>query len=280
MGHKFSAVHGVKSDNFYQQGNAINEIWIDDVELISRLPFGDSDLEQAGWPPGSWPKIPWHQFVIPLKRNLDTAIKAPMSVNSTTCNCPALPAEYHLPDTGPLSIANALSPGWAFLLGCTCILVGLLMCIRGLIDLHKARATLRVWERVRVRVFPFEYIPDRVKRYFWVTLGFDGFAVSWGILLVCVGVPFTIRGIQGVSANSLFLPSVFFAVGFITGLSILSVIYLVICLRWALKAIRQTLDVVEKPDGAASPILTVDEFDQRLKQRLTCPECKKLSLFG
>jgi hypothetical protein len=73
---------------------------------------------------------------------------------------------------------------------------------------------------------------------------------------------------------------VFFAVGFITGLSILSVIYLIICLRRALKAIRQTLDVVEKPDGDASPILTVDEFDQRLKQRLTCPECKKLSLFG
>jgi hypothetical protein len=280
MGHKFSAVHGVKSDNFYQQGNAINEIWIDDVELISRLPFGDSDLEQAGWPPGSWPKIPWHQFVIPLKRNLDTAIKAPMSVNSTTCNCPALPAEYHLPDTGPLSIANALSPGWACLLGCTSILFGLLMCIRGLICLRKAHVTLRVWEQVRVRVFPFEYIPDTVKSYFWLHLVSDGFAVSWGILLVYIGVPFTVRGIQGVSANSLLLPSVFCIVIAIAANLILSVIYLAIRLRRALKAIRQTLDVVEKPDGAASPILTVDEFDQRLKQRLTCAECKKLSLFG
>lgn len=71
MGHKFSAVNGVKSDNFYNQGNAINEIWLGNVELISRLPFGDSDRGQAGWPPGSWPKIPWHQFVIPLKRDME-----------------------------------------------------------------------------------------------------------------------------------------------------------------------------------------------------------------
>ncbi|KAJ5278860.1 hypothetical protein N7478_004232 [Penicillium angulare] len=70
MGHNVSAIAGVKSPNFYEQGNAINEIWVDDVELISRLPFGDSDLGQAGWPKGSWPKIPWHQFIIPLKRDL------------------------------------------------------------------------------------------------------------------------------------------------------------------------------------------------------------------
>lgn len=280
MGNKFSVVHGVKSDNFYQQGNAINEIWIGDVELISRLPFGDSDLEQAGWPAGSWPKIPWHQFVIPLKRNLATTIKAPMSVNSTACNCPALPAEYHLPDTGPLSIANGLSPGWACSLGCTAILFGLFMCIQGLIGLRKAHVCLHVWEQVRVRVFPFEYIPDTVKSYFWFKLGFDGFAVFRGLLLICMGVPFTVRGIRGVSANSLFLPSVFCVVIAIAVHLIISLIYLAIRLRWALKAIRQTLDVVEKPDGAASAILTVAEFDQRLKQPLTCAECKKLSLFG
>ncbi|GLI77521.1 hypothetical protein PoHVEF18_005811 [Penicillium ochrochloron] len=72
MGHKFSVVKGVKSGNFYEQGNAINEIWVGDFELISRLPFGDSDIGQAGWPPGNWPKIPWHQFIIPLKRDLNT----------------------------------------------------------------------------------------------------------------------------------------------------------------------------------------------------------------
>lgn len=72
MGHKVSVVKGVKSGNFYEQGNAINEIWVGDVEIISRLPFGDSDIGQAGWPPGNWPKIPWHQFIIPLRRDLDT----------------------------------------------------------------------------------------------------------------------------------------------------------------------------------------------------------------
>jgi hypothetical protein len=71
MGHNVSVVKGVKSGNFYEQGNAINEIWVGDVELISRLPFGDSDIGQAGWPPGNWPKIPWHQFIIPLRRDLN-----------------------------------------------------------------------------------------------------------------------------------------------------------------------------------------------------------------
>lgn len=73
MGHKFSVVQGVKSENFYEPGNAINEIWVGGFEIISRLPFGDSDIGQAGWPPGNWPKIPWHQFIIPLKRELGAA---------------------------------------------------------------------------------------------------------------------------------------------------------------------------------------------------------------
>lgn len=73
MGHKFSVVQGVKSENFYEPGNAINEIWVGDFEIISRLPFGDSDIGQAGWSPGNWPKIPWHQFIIPLKRDFSAA---------------------------------------------------------------------------------------------------------------------------------------------------------------------------------------------------------------
>ncbi|KAJ5740571.1 hypothetical protein N7493_000443 [Penicillium malachiteum] len=83
MGHNVSAIAGVKSPNFYEQGNAINEIWVDNVEVISRLPFGDSDLGQAGWPKGNWPKIPWHQFIIPLKRDLSNL---PMS-DQGTCTC-------------------------------------------------------------------------------------------------------------------------------------------------------------------------------------------------
>lgn len=68
MGHKISTVQGVKSDDYYKPGNAINEIWFGDVEIISRLPFGDSDLAQSAWPVGGWPKIPWHNFLIPWKR--------------------------------------------------------------------------------------------------------------------------------------------------------------------------------------------------------------------
>ncbi|KAL4928583.1 uncharacterized protein BDV17DRAFT_93231 [Aspergillus undulatus] len=70
MGHKFSAVNGVRSDNFTQPGNAINQIWYGNTEIISRLPFGDNDMEQAGWPQGGMPKIPWHNFIIPMKRDL------------------------------------------------------------------------------------------------------------------------------------------------------------------------------------------------------------------
>ena len=68
MGHKVSVIHGVRSEDYYKPGNAVNEIWIGHLELISRLPFGDSDMGQAGWPHGGFPKIPWHNFIIPLKR--------------------------------------------------------------------------------------------------------------------------------------------------------------------------------------------------------------------
>ncbi|KAL4941526.1 hypothetical protein BDV06DRAFT_179632 [Aspergillus oleicola] len=70
MGHKLSAVNGVRSENYTEPGNAINEIWIGNTEIISRLPFGDNDMEQAGWPTNGMPKIPWHNFIIPMKRDL------------------------------------------------------------------------------------------------------------------------------------------------------------------------------------------------------------------
>ena len=68
MGNKISAVNGVRSPNYYEPGNAINEIRIGNLELVSRLPFGDSELAQAGWPENDWPKIPWRQFIIPLSK--------------------------------------------------------------------------------------------------------------------------------------------------------------------------------------------------------------------
>lgn len=73
MGNKFSAVNGVRSSNFYEPGNGVNEIWVGDLEIVSRLPFGDSDMAQAGWPKGDYPKIPWRPFIIPLKGTVERA---------------------------------------------------------------------------------------------------------------------------------------------------------------------------------------------------------------
>ncbi|CBF89448.1 predicted protein [Aspergillus nidulans FGSC A4] len=72
MGKKLSVVQGVKSENYTTPGNAVNEIWVGDTELISRLPFGSSDMDQASWPTNGVPKIPWHNFIIPMKRDLET----------------------------------------------------------------------------------------------------------------------------------------------------------------------------------------------------------------
>ncbi|RDW70584.1 uncharacterized protein DSM5745_08095 [Aspergillus mulundensis] len=72
MGKKLSVVKSVKSEDYTAPGNAVNEIWVGDTELISRLPFGDNDMEQAGWPANGGPKIPWHNFIIPMRRDLGT----------------------------------------------------------------------------------------------------------------------------------------------------------------------------------------------------------------
>ncbi|KAI9371518.1 hypothetical protein BJX61DRAFT_543591 [Aspergillus egyptiacus] len=84
MGQKVTAVTGVRSENFTQPGNAINEIWAGNTEIISRLPFGDSDMAQAGWPENGMPKIPWHNFIIPMKRSLDTTTSNFTTVDNTT----------------------------------------------------------------------------------------------------------------------------------------------------------------------------------------------------
>ncbi|KAI1915021.1 hypothetical protein LOZ53_000631 [Ophidiomyces ophidiicola] len=71
MGNKVSTVNGLRSPNILQPGNAVNEVWVGNLEIISRLPFGDSNLAQAGWPKGDYPKIPWHPFIIPLRARAD-----------------------------------------------------------------------------------------------------------------------------------------------------------------------------------------------------------------
>ncbi|EER41869.1 conserved hypothetical protein [Histoplasma capsulatum H143] len=75
MGNKVSAVTGVRSPNFFEPGNAVNEVWVGDLEVISRLPFGDSDMAQAGWPKNDYPKIPWRPFIIPLRATFSAAMR-------------------------------------------------------------------------------------------------------------------------------------------------------------------------------------------------------------
>ncbi|KAI5288927.1 hypothetical protein KEM54_004666 [Ascosphaera aggregata] len=67
MGNKVSSLTGVRSSHFYEPGNAVNEIWLGDFELISHLPFGAPDIDQTGFQKDThYPMIPWKPFLIPL----------------------------------------------------------------------------------------------------------------------------------------------------------------------------------------------------------------------
>lgn len=111
MGNRISARNGLRSPNIYQPGNAVNEIWIDDFELISRLPFGDSDMAQAGWPKGDYPKIPWRPFIIPLRAAVSRAAKSLQDTPSLLSRRSLVtPLQSEVPD-----MASSISP-WALLL--------------------------------------------------------------------------------------------------------------------------------------------------------------------
>ncbi|KAJ6005397.1 hypothetical protein N7451_003341 [Penicillium sp. IBT 35674x] len=132
MGHNISSINGVKSDNFYEQGNGINEIWVDDLEVISRLPFGDSDLGQAGWPAGNWPKIPWHQFIIPLKRDVTPTsnINSANSANDTftmTESITCYPCLKTYPEVGYFGMYKNWNPFIAALFGNVAIAFGIVI---------------------------------------------------------------------------------------------------------------------------------------------------------
>lgn len=125
MGHKISVVRGVKSDHFYNQQNGINEIWVGDVEVISRLPFGDSDQEQSSWPPGGVPKIPWHHFIIPLHKRDELGTMAAQTVSGDylVCTC-----DKPLPMAGYAGMYSGLHPRLTELLGGSFLFVTVAMC--------------------------------------------------------------------------------------------------------------------------------------------------------
>lgn len=204
MGNKLSAVHGVKSDDFYRQGNAINEIWIGDAELVSRLPFGDSDLGQAGWPSGSWPKIPWHQFIIPLKRDLQTFNTTAMSNDSSQCFWPTEDF-LSLPGFLDFNFHKEWHVGVCYFLGGTLFPLGLYMLSVYIKDSEIIQTQMRLYQQTRLRIDPVEWIPAQIKLFFWAAMRMRAGFFLLGVALLWLGVPLLVRGLQGMPAPSFFL---------------------------------------------------------------------------
>lgn len=124
MGHKVSVVRGVKSDHFYEQKNGINEIWVGDVEVISRLPFGGSDQEQASWPAGGVPKIPWHHFIIPFQKRSDEGnMSSQHTLSNETHQTSPCTCMSRLPTTGYLGLYANMGSYYAYFFGTTLLIV-------------------------------------------------------------------------------------------------------------------------------------------------------------
>lgn len=204
MGNKISAVHGVKSDHFYDQGNAVNEIWVGDVEVISRLPFGDSDLEQAGWPKGDFPKIPWHHFIIPMQKRDEasntTANPSPLTMNGTHSTC-----SDWLPDHGYLGMYTRIHPDAAYLIGALFFLAGVYLWLYFTARLCKA---FRTWQCIREASL---LLPDPVAVQrtancdLWIRLGQAYVVFSLSMLCVVLGVPAIAAGARKMDASSFVL---------------------------------------------------------------------------
>ena len=230
MGQKISAVHGVKSGDFYKQGNAINEIWVGDVELISRLPFGDSDLGQAGWPRGSWPKIPWHQFIIPLKREVtpDTMTAVGTISNIGPSSCP-----YDLPRTGYFAMYNSWPDWLSLLFGMLMLPLGFWLCIR-------------VWKKAAARRCAFRHLldplvrnrdhveqPILIRTSDWLYIIHFVFSFLAGVHLVTISVPALTMHLRKMSA-SVWLATWVLCLTTICGTVI---IYQVIRLTWEMRCV-------------------------------------------
>jgi hypothetical protein len=204
MGNKVSAVHGVKSDHFYDQGNAVNEIWVGDVEVVSRLPFGDSDLEQAGWPPGGFPKIPWHHFIIPMHKR-DEASNMTASVPSwadATCPDP-------LPEHGYLGMYTGISSSAAYFIGTSFLVLALLMyrCF-----LNMVSNAFLAWQYLRgaSHLYPDPAAIRRTAKHnLWTDLGKAFTVVALSILCLVLGAPALAAAARTMNAASFVLSNAF-----------------------------------------------------------------------
>lgn len=270
MGSKFSVVSGVKSENFYEQGNAINEIWFGDVELLSRLPFGDSDLEQSGWPAGGWPKIPWHQFIIPLKRDLHAITNATMSGNSSIC-C------YAREDLSLSCLPGLWSEKFgSYVFGILLTTLGITMGRLAAKVLTYASKEISGWSRLRAQVTSREHVPTLVKRVFWTHAGLGAAFVLVGFAFVFLGVPMARHGLEQMTASFFFSLTVLVFVVLTVGELIFRLISLLMHLRRALTTARCPLnEELNRKDGTASITTTVDKFENQYPGPMPCPECEK-----
>lgn len=102
MGNKVSSISGVRSNQLYKPGNGVNQIWVGDFEIVSRLPFGASDMSQASLSGKKYPSIPWRPFLIPLsasnqttKRDLQSTTGAAATTSTTSSSTyPYPPTSY------------------------------------------------------------------------------------------------------------------------------------------------------------------------------------------
>jgi hypothetical protein len=202
MGNKVSAVNGVKSDHFYDQGNAVNEIWVGDVEIISRLPFGDSDLEQAGWPPGDYPKIPWHHFIIPMhKRNEVSNMTAELSRNGTCREC----CPDWLPKHGYLGMYSSISESAAYLFGILFLLLALGMYLHFMTSIVRAFSNWQ-WLRGDSHLYPDPAAIRRMAKHnLWIGLGESFMVFALSITCYVLGVPALAAGTRRMDATRFIL---------------------------------------------------------------------------
>ncbi|OQE39160.1 hypothetical protein PENCOP_c007G03045 [Penicillium coprophilum] len=198
MGNKVSAVNGVKSEHFYDQGNAVNEIWVGDVEVISRLPFGDSDLEQAGWPVGDFPKIPWHHFIIPMQKRDETSNMTAELPNSGTGGI----CQDWLPKHGYLGMYTSISSTAAYFIGALFIFLAFSMYVSFMSSLTGAFLNWQ-WMREDSHLYPNPAAIRRMAKHnLWIGLieSFMVFALS--ILCMVLGVPALAAGTRRLDATT------------------------------------------------------------------------------
>lgn len=207
MGNKISAVHGVKSDHFYEQGNAINEIWVGDIEVISRLPFGDSDLEQAGWPRGGFPKIPWHQFLIPMHKRDGYTNKSAGSLpwNVTETHRSNGLCRDWLPRHGYLGMYTKVSPDPAYFIGTVFFLLAASLYI---VYTYTSTRAIDNWVIMRSLSGFLSNAADmrrKAWRDLWMNLGRAFSALVLCVLCLVLGLPALAAGARGMDAATFIL---------------------------------------------------------------------------